>query len=143
MRGQEHLRRRASDFLEDAQCFNIDTGEVSGSYFRTRDDHRQRLTVRSDATVYGGRFWGMQHQFKFGVIDRERALLPRPRAQAEHQLLRLQRLGTIPTTRRRDLGDQKAIVHIAIRRARRADTSTPPGRPGVSTPRTRSSRGRT
>jgi hypothetical protein len=55
-------------FLESAYCFNIDSAEVSGSYFRTMEDHSQRLTVRSDATVYGGRFWGMQHQFKFGVI---------------------------------------------------------------------------
>jgi len=61
------------DFLEDAQCFNIDTAEVSGSFFRTVEDHRQRLTVRSDATVYGGRFWGMQHQFQFGVmVENER-----------------------------------------------------------------------
>jgi hypothetical protein len=61
------------EFLEDARCFNIETSQVSGSHFQTWDDHRQRLTVRSDATVYGGRFWGMQHQFQFGaVIENER-----------------------------------------------------------------------
>jgi hypothetical protein len=55
-------------FLEDAQCFNLDTNEISGSYFRSVDDHRQRFTFRSDATVFGGRFWGASHQFKFGMI---------------------------------------------------------------------------
>jgi hypothetical protein len=56
------------DFLEYAQCFNIDTGERSGSYPQDWDDHRQRLTVRGDATVYGGRFLGADHQMKFGLI---------------------------------------------------------------------------
>jgi outer membrane receptor protein involved in Fe transport len=55
-------------FLEDAQCFNLETSQVSGSYFLTIDDHSQRFTARSDATIYGGRFWGMQHQFKAGMI---------------------------------------------------------------------------
>jgi len=55
-------------FLENAQCFNIETGERSGSYPQDWNDHRQRLTVRGDATVYGGRFLGADHQMKFGMI---------------------------------------------------------------------------
>jgi len=55
-------------FLENAQCFNIETGEQSGSYPQDWNDHRQRLTVRGDATVYGGRFLGADHQMKFGLI---------------------------------------------------------------------------
>ena len=60
-------------FLENAHCFDLDSGQISGSYNFEIDDHRQRLTVSSDATVYGGRIWGMQHQFKFGVsVENER-----------------------------------------------------------------------
>ena len=54
-------------FLEDAQCFDTNSSEVTGSYFQSHDDHRQRLTVSSKATLYGGRFWGMSHQFKLGL----------------------------------------------------------------------------
>ena len=54
--------------LEDARCFDQSSGRVSGSDFRNQHDNRQRLTVRSDATYYKGRMWGMSHQFKFGLI---------------------------------------------------------------------------
>ena len=56
------------DFLERAQCRNVETGEISGSYFRDWNDHRQRLTARGEATVYGGEFLGATHQFKVGLI---------------------------------------------------------------------------
>lgn len=56
----------AFEFLASAYCRNFDTGTASGSWFRQFEDHRQRLTMRGDATVYGGRFWGMSHQFKVG-----------------------------------------------------------------------------
>ncbi len=60
-------------FIADAQCDNINVGERSGSYFRTWDDHRQRFTVTSKATLFGGRFWGMSHQFKLGLgVENER-----------------------------------------------------------------------
>jgi len=55
-------------FLDDAQCTDLDTGRVSGSSGFTWKDERQRLTIRSDATYYKGRMWGMSHQFKFGFI---------------------------------------------------------------------------
>ncbi len=54
------------EFLMSARCFNTDTGQVSGSYFIDQSDHRQRLTVKGSATLYGGRFWGMDHRFKLG-----------------------------------------------------------------------------
>ena len=54
-------------FLERAQCFNIETGTISGSYPQDIDDHRQRLTVRGEATVYGGNFLGASHQFRLGL----------------------------------------------------------------------------
>ena len=55
-------------FLDHAQCTDFDTGRVSGSSGFTWKDERQRLTIRSDATYYKGRMWGMSHQFKFGFI---------------------------------------------------------------------------
>ena len=58
---------RGEPFLENAQCFDVDNSQVSGSYFQTFDDNRQRLTVSSKATLYGGSFWGMSHQFKMGL----------------------------------------------------------------------------
>ena len=59
--------------LAGAQCFDVLNGIVSGSNPRTQRDNRQRLTVKSDATYYKGRMWGMSHQFKFGiVIENER-----------------------------------------------------------------------
>jgi len=57
-----------ASFIEKAQCFNIETGAWSGSYFQDWNDHRQRLTLRGDATVYGGWHWGASHQFKIGLI---------------------------------------------------------------------------
>ena len=54
--------------LSTAQCFDIDSAEISGTYFQYNEDNRQRLTVSGKATVYGGRFWGMGHQFKVGLI---------------------------------------------------------------------------
>jgi len=62
-----------NEFLESAQCFSGTTNTTSGSYFQNWDDHRQRLTVGGDATLYGGRLWGVNHQFKFGaVVENER-----------------------------------------------------------------------
>jgi hypothetical protein len=60
-------------FLNEAYCDNSTSNTVSGSHWRTESDHRQRLTVKGQATVYGGRFWGMTHQFKLGInIENER-----------------------------------------------------------------------
>ncbi len=53
-------------FLEQARCTD-DEGRVSGSHNLDSDDHRQRLSVNGNATLYGGRFWGMSHQFKLGA----------------------------------------------------------------------------
>jgi hypothetical protein len=60
-------------YLQDAQCFDVQNGRVSGSSTRIWKDARQRLTVKSDATYYKGRMWGAVHQFKFGLaIESER-----------------------------------------------------------------------
>jgi hypothetical protein len=60
-------------FLAAALCHNLTTDLTSGSYYRAEDDHRQRLTLKSQATVYGGRKWGATHQLKLGLaIENER-----------------------------------------------------------------------
>lgn len=60
-------------FLSDAQCTDADSGQTSGSYFLSTDDARQRLTVASQADVFGGRIWGVNHQFKLGMsVENER-----------------------------------------------------------------------
>ena len=56
-----------ASFLEEAECLNLTNFGTSGSFSQISDDHRQRLTVKSQATIYGGRFWGMSHQFKLGL----------------------------------------------------------------------------
>lgn len=53
-------------FLEDAQCTDLVTGQTSGSYNVNWNDSRQRFTVRTQANIFGGRFWGSSHQFKAG-----------------------------------------------------------------------------
>ncbi len=59
--------------LEGALCFESDSGRLSGPFPLIVDDHRQRLTVRGDATVFGGRLWGATHQLKFGMsVENER-----------------------------------------------------------------------
>jgi len=55
------------DFLQRARCTSEENGRVTGSFNTDVDDHRQRLTVDGKATVYGGHFWGMDHQFKLGL----------------------------------------------------------------------------
>jgi hypothetical protein len=55
-------------FLATAHCFDSQAATFSGSHFQTWDDHAQRLTVGGDATIYGGRFWGMNHQIRTGVV---------------------------------------------------------------------------
>ena len=60
-------------FLESARCFEVDSGQYSGPYPFDVQDHRQRLTVRGDATVFGGRILGATHQLKLGMsIENER-----------------------------------------------------------------------
>jgi hypothetical protein len=60
-------------FLRDATCLNVEIDQISGSYNESNDDHRQRFTVKSQATVYAGRLWGAEHQFKLGFnVENER-----------------------------------------------------------------------
>jgi outer membrane receptor protein involved in Fe transport len=58
--------------LHQAQCENETTGLTSGSHYDTSRDHRQRLTLKSQATLYR-RLWNQSHQFKFGLqVENER-----------------------------------------------------------------------
>ncbi len=60
-------------FLNQSYCTDITNNQVSGSWPQIYDDHRQRLSVKGRATIYGGQFWGMTHQFKMGLnIENER-----------------------------------------------------------------------
>jgi hypothetical protein len=54
--------------LNSASCFDIDSGQQSGSFPVAWDDARQRLTVKSDATFFIGNFLRMQHEVKTGLI---------------------------------------------------------------------------
>jgi hypothetical protein len=56
------------DLLSQAQCFNVVDGQTSGSATTTWLDSRQRFTVTSQADIFGGNFWGMNHTFKVGMI---------------------------------------------------------------------------
>jgi hypothetical protein len=58
-----------AQLLARAQCFDNDLSRVSGSYFRSWDDHSQRFTVGGDATIYAGRFLGARHQLKVGIVS--------------------------------------------------------------------------
>ncbi len=59
--------------LHPVQCTNQTTGRMSGSLSQDWRDRRQRFTTRSQATIYGGRFLGMTHQFKTGLsVENER-----------------------------------------------------------------------
>jgi hypothetical protein len=54
--------------LEFSQCFNAENGLTSGSYYVSWRDRRQRFTAKSQASFYVGRFLGMRHEIKGGVI---------------------------------------------------------------------------
>jgi len=59
--------------FQESDCVNAQNGRRTGSYFLTHRDQRQRLTLKSDADLYGGRIWGANHQFQFGFsVENER-----------------------------------------------------------------------
>ncbi len=55
-------------FLREAQCLNLALDQLSGAYGEHIDDHRQRFTFKTQATVYAGRLWGASHQLKLGFV---------------------------------------------------------------------------
>ena len=56
-----------------ANCYDLQTGETSGSFWYTWHDQRQRLTVRSDMEYFVEKFWKMSHRIKSGfIIEDER-----------------------------------------------------------------------
>ena len=60
-------------FLSSANCLNQQTGQVTGAGRLDREARSERLTVKSQATIYGGQFWGGTHQFNLGLdIQNER-----------------------------------------------------------------------
>ncbi len=59
--------------LQEAYCFDATTSRFSGTFNTDNKDHRQRLTVKSTANLYGGRFLGMTHRLKAGFsVENER-----------------------------------------------------------------------
>lgn len=67
------VEETGAQFLGNGRCFDANSGQVSGSHHETLDDHSQRLTAKSDVTLFGGKFWGMSHTFKFGMsVENER-----------------------------------------------------------------------
>ncbi|HKQ62333.1 MAG TPA: carboxypeptidase regulatory-like domain-containing protein [Candidatus Polarisedimenticolaceae bacterium] len=95
-------------FLENANCFNAETGQVSGSNALSVRDNRQRFTMSSQATVYAGKFWGASHQFKLGLsIENERffraqTFAPRmlfiPVSTQDEQTGNIEERAIVPTT---------------------------------------------
>ncbi len=60
-------------FLDSARCTVVNSGTVSGPFPFDQQDHRQRLTVHADASVFGGRLFGATHQLRMGLsIENER-----------------------------------------------------------------------
>jgi outer membrane receptor protein involved in Fe transport len=60
-------------FLRSANCLDLTTNRISGSYNESNDDRRQRFTFKTQSTVYGGRFLGGDHQLKLGFnVENER-----------------------------------------------------------------------
>jgi hypothetical protein len=60
-------------YVRDAICDDLTIDRISGSFNESNRDNRQRFTVKTQATVYGGRFWGADHRFKLGFnVENER-----------------------------------------------------------------------
>ncbi len=62
-----------NDGLGNAICLDLVEIRYSGSWNLIDQDNRQRFSLGSTANLYGGRFWGMNHRFKFGMrVENER-----------------------------------------------------------------------
>ena len=59
--------------LNNARCVNSDVPTVTGPHYELSDDRRQRLTMRTQATLFAGRFLGGPHRLKLGLeVENER-----------------------------------------------------------------------
>ncbi|MCP3981089.1 MAG: TonB-dependent receptor [bacterium] len=59
--------------LQDTVCDNVTLGTISGAFPETWRDDRQRLTIRTQADIYTGRFLGASHRIKTGfIVENER-----------------------------------------------------------------------
>lgn len=64
------------DIFRNAYCYDLNTNQVSGSFFQIWKDERQRLTAKSDMEYYIDEFLGTRHHLKAGfVIEDERYFL--------------------------------------------------------------------
>jgi outer membrane receptor protein involved in Fe transport len=64
------------EIFRKAYCFDLNTNQVSGSFFQTWKDERQRLTAKSDMEYYIDNFLGAPHHIKAGfVMEDERYFL--------------------------------------------------------------------
>jgi len=57
----------ADPFLGTAECLDLVAGAQTGTAYRGITDSRRRYGLESQATIYGGRFWGATHQIKLGL----------------------------------------------------------------------------
>ena len=64
-------QRRKGLAIDEDYCLNITTAFQTGSFFLKTTDNRQRLTLRSDATLFVNNFLGREHSFEFGVIGED------------------------------------------------------------------------
>ena len=60
--------RRKGPPMDEDYCYDMDLGRTTGSYYLDYADMRQRLTVKSDATLYVSSFLGREHTFDFGLL---------------------------------------------------------------------------
>lgn len=65
----ECLDVRRMPALNGAQCFYENLNRFSGSHPLASRDNRQRLTVRTQMSAYGGSLFGMTHRLKLGFIS--------------------------------------------------------------------------
>lgn len=58
--------------MDNARCVDLVTSRTSGSYHESSLDRRQRLTFKTQATLYR-RLWGQSHRLKVGLaVENER-----------------------------------------------------------------------
>lgn len=71
--GQKNTCVTGFEALELADCVDFRYGTRTGSFFRSVRADSQRLTMQTQAEIYGGKIWGMNHQFKMGFsVENER-----------------------------------------------------------------------
>jgi len=62
-----HCVESSEPLLATAWCFDTLAGPITGSATRLRDDSLEQFSLANRIHLFGGRFWGMTHQFKLGA----------------------------------------------------------------------------